>query len=45
MVRALFPKYAVSLKEIGLAMIHLSVHGSDRDILESREIAAIAREQ
>lgn len=44
LVRAAFPKYAVSLQEIGLAMIQITLRGTEQDILESREIAAMARE-
>ena len=42
MLRALFPGYAVTLEEIGLAMIHIVSRGYERDIIENRDIAAIA---
>ncbi|WP_156123147.1 hypothetical protein [Paenibacillus sp. FSL R5-0912] len=42
-LRALSPGYAVTLQEIGLAMIHIVGRGHDRDIVENRDIAAIAK--
>lgn len=42
LLRALFPGYAVTLQEIGLAMIHIVSRGHERDIIENRDIAAIA---
>lgn len=43
MLRALFPGYAVTLQEIGLAMIHIVSRGYDHDIVENRDIAVIAK--
>lgn len=42
-LRALFPGYAVTLQEMGLAMIHIVSRGHDPDIVENRDIAAIAK--
>ncbi|NQV41046.1 MAG: epimerase [Candidatus Marinimicrobia bacterium] len=44
-LRRLFPKYVSSLKEIGLAMIHVAIEGSHRQILEVRDIRNLAKEQ
>lgn len=43
MLRAVLPKYVISLKELGLAMIHIAQSGRERAILESKDIARIAR--
>lgn len=43
MLRAVLPKYVISLKELGLAMIHIAQTGQERAILESKDIARIAR--
>jgi hypothetical protein len=44
LLRLLFPNYAVTLREIGQAMIHVASRGFNREILESRDIAAAARQ-
>lgn len=43
MLRAVLPKYVISLKELGLAMIHIAQSGRERAVLECKEIARIAR--
>ena len=42
-LRALFPGFAVTLQELGLAMIHIVSRGHASDILENRDIAAMAK--
>ena len=41
-LKILFPKYVVTLEEIGKAMINVTLKGSDKKILECREIAELA---
>lgn len=36
--RKLFPKYVVTLEEIGLAMINVTLFGSDKKVLECKDI-------
>ena len=36
--KTLFPKYVTTLREIGLAMINVTLYGSSKQILECREI-------
>lgn len=43
LLRRLFPGYAVTLKEVGLAMIHIVSRGHSSDIVENRDIADIAK--
>lgn len=43
-LRMLFPKYVSTLKEIGLAMIHIVNKGYDKQILEVRDIVKLAKE-
>ena len=43
LLRKLFPKYVSSLKEIGLGMIHVAVEGTDKQILEVRDIRKLAK--
>ncbi len=38
--RKLFPKYVVTLEEVGLAMINVTLFGADKKILECKEIVA-----
>lgn len=38
----LFPKFVVTLKEIGLAMINATVRGYEKPVLECRDISALA---
>ena len=40
--RTLFPKYVTTLKEIGLAMINATLYGSDKKILECRDIVKLS---
>lgn len=37
-IKLLFSKYATTLKEIGLAMINVSLYGSEKKVLECRDI-------
>lgn len=37
-LKTLFPKYVVSLEEIGLAMINVTLVGSDKKVLECKDI-------
>lgn len=38
LIKLIFSKYATTLKEIGLAMINVSLYGSDKKVLECRDI-------
>ena len=42
--RKLFPNYVVTLEEIGLAMINVTLFGSDKKVLECKDIAQIAKQ-
>ena len=42
-LRKLFPKYVSSLEEIGLAMIHVVEIGTDKPVLEVRDIRNLAK--
>ena len=42
--RKLFPKFVVTLEEIGLAMINVTLFGSDKKVLECKDIAQIAKQ-
>ena len=41
-LKALFPKYVVSLKEVGTSMIEVVLNGSDLKVLECNDIRALA---
>lgn len=41
--RYLFPKYVITLEEVGVAMIHSVKKGYSKSILESQDIAKLAR--
>ena len=43
-LRAVFPKYVCTLKELGLAMINASSKGCSKCILEVKDIVALAKE-
>lgn len=43
-LRAVFPKYVSTLKELGLAMINASIKGYNKSILEVKDIVALAKE-
>lgn len=43
-LRKLMPRYTITLREIGLAMIQTAMHGSGRRIVESKDMAELARE-
>lgn len=40
--RVLFPNFVTTLKEVGLAMIHVAQDGYDKPVIEVRDIKAIA---
>ncbi|GGF68252.1 hypothetical protein GCM10010912_11570 [Paenibacillus albidus] len=42
-LRPLFPKYVITLSEIGQAMIHSVTRGYGQPVLESKEIAHLAK--
>jgi len=42
--RKLFPKFVVTLEEIGLAMINVTLFGSDKKVLECKDIAQIVKQ-
>lgn len=41
--KLLFSKYVCTLKELGLSMIQVSLYGSDRQILECRDIVQLSK--
>lgn len=41
-LKTLFPKYVCTLEEVGLAMIHAVLNGSDIQILECNDIRLLA---
>ncbi|MEJ2105197.1 MAG: hypothetical protein P8X47_11560 [Ignavibacteriaceae bacterium] len=41
--RKLFPKYVVTLEELGLAMINVTLNNPDKKILECKDIAELAK--
>ena len=41
--KTLFPKYVTTLREIGLAMINVTLSGSDKKILECRDIVKLSK--
>lgn len=41
-LRKLFPKYVVTLEEIGLAMINVTLLGSDKKVIECKDIAGLS---
>ena len=40
--KTLFPKYVVTLEQLGLSMINSTLYGSDKKILECRDIAKLS---
>lgn len=42
-LRRLLPRHVLSLKELGLAMIHSVIYGSPKPVLESKDIAELAK--
>jgi len=42
-LHALFPKYFGTLNDVGLAMINCALTGSEKKVLEARDIAEMAR--
>ena len=42
-LKTLFPKYVVSLEEIGKSMINVTLFGSDKKILECRDIVKLSK--
>jgi hypothetical protein len=43
-LKTLFPKYVVTLREVGLAMIQVVLNGSDKKVLECEDIREIANQ-
>jgi len=43
LLKMLFPKYVVSLEEVGRAMVNVTLHGSDKKILECRDIVKLSK--
>ena len=43
LLRKLFPKYVTTLKEIGLAMINVTISGSAKKVLECKDIIRLAK--
>jgi len=43
--RALFPNGFCTLKELALAMIHITQRGYDKNIIEGRDIIRLGRDQ
>ena len=43
LLKMLFPKYVVSLEEVGRAMINVTLFGSDKKILECRDIVKLSK--
>jgi uncharacterized protein YbjT (DUF2867 family) len=43
-LKTLFPKYFVSLEEIGQAMINVTLDGSEKKILECKDISYVAKQ-
>ncbi len=43
LIKLFFSKYATTLKEIGLAMINVSLYGSDKKILECKDISQVSK--
>jgi len=41
--KKLFPKYVTTLREIGLAMINVGLHGDDKKVLECVDIVRLAK--
>jgi len=44
-LKTLFPKYVVSLQEVGLAMINVTLFGLEKKILECKDIFQIAKKK
>jgi hypothetical protein len=42
-IKALFPKVACTIKEVGLAMIHVALHGYSKKNMEVSDIIAVAK--
>lgn len=45
LIKLLFSKYATTLKEIGLTMINVTLYGSDKKVLECRDIVLQSKRQ
>ena len=43
LLKALFSKYVITLKEVGQAMIKATLNGSDKKILECHDIRELAK--
>ena len=44
-LRTVFPGTACTLKELGLAMIHVTLYGSDKRVLSVKDIIALAKKE
>jgi len=42
-LKTLFPKYVVTLEEIGKSMINVTLYGSEKKVLECRDIAKLSK--
>jgi len=42
-LKTLFPRYVVSLEEIGKAMINVTLYGTDMKVLECRDIVELSK--
>ncbi len=45
LLKALFPNYVCTLEDVGLAMVHVATRGSERRVLENRDIDLLARSE
>ena len=43
-IKLLFSKYTTTIKEIGVAMINVALYGSDKKVLECRDIVKLSKE-
>ena len=43
-LKTLFPKYVVTLEELGKAMINVTLYGSDKKVLECEDISEVAKQ-
>jgi len=42
-MRQLFPRYFITLRELGLAMINCALFGYDKKVLEAMDIVGLAK--
>jgi hypothetical protein len=43
--KTLFPKFVCTMKDLGLSMINVALHGADTKILENKDITRLASEK